>query len=68
MGLEVSMPSTSSTTSPPHSILLNDIQKANFEWKDLWFDWLEFDKELGTIFLKYLQRKRQEIRLDGKFH
>ena len=47
---DVAAGSTSST-----SFELNDIQKANVEWKDAWyalFDWVEFNKELGRVFCK----------------
>ena len=47
---EVAAGSTSFT-----SFELNDIQKANVDWKDAWyalFDWVEFNKELGRVFCK----------------
>ncbi len=44
--LEVTMPSTTSIPSPSPSTPFNDTQKANLEWKDVWVDWVEFNKEL----------------------
>ena len=51
---EVAVGSNSSTPSQPPT-KLNDIQKANVDWKDAWFalfDWVEFNKELGRISCK----------------
>lgn len=34
---------------------LSDVQKANLEWKEAWFelyDWVHFDRELGRVFCK----------------
>ena len=34
---------------------MNVIQKANLEWKDVWFDlydWVHFDRQLGRVFCK----------------
>ena len=54
MTSEVATGSTSSTPSKPPT-KLNDIQKANVDWKDAWFalfDWIEFNKDLGRVFCK----------------
>ena len=51
---KVAAGSTSST-----SFELNDIQKANVDWKDAWyalFDWIEFNRNWGGFFVKFAKK------------
>ena len=55
MTSKVAAGSTSSTPSEPPTEL-NDIQKANVDWKDAWFalfDWVEFNKDLEGFFVQF---------------
>jgi kynureninase len=52
MGIQGSSTLASSSTPPSPNKKLKVIQKANEEWKDAWYDWVEFNSELGRILCK----------------